>query len=243
MVEADRMTAVRNIQGEIERSAQDLKAKGWALLAGFLTPNELADLRREADRLWADPALFDTRGAVPNSAKRNDRLDPVIDVSPPFATLANGARVLGAMSAVLGGRARLFKDKLIVKPPDTGGYGTHQDGAYWQGLGIDMSRFLSAFFFLDDSPAEKGTVECAPGYHHALLTEPDVICDPDDSLLGEFDTIDARAGDVLLIHALAPHRSGPNRSNEKRRALILTYGVDPRPDLYDIYQRARRELY
>ena len=177
------------------------------------------------------------------SATRNDRLDPVIDLSPPFAALANHPRVLGAMSTILDGPAQLFKDKFIVKPPGTGGYATHQDAAYWQGLGIDFSRFLSAFFFLDDSPVKKGTIECAPGRHKELLTPPNVICDPDDSLLGEFDTIDAKAGDVLLVHSLAPHRSGPNRSNEMRRALVFTYGVDARPNLYDIYQKGRQGSY
>jgi phytanoyl-CoA dioxygenase PhyH len=232
-----------NAANKVETSARDeFEAKGWAHLPNFVGADELAGLRDEADRLWADQALFASRGAVPNSPTRSDRLDPVIDVSPPFAAFASDERVLGAMSAILGGPARLFKDKFIVKPPGTGGYGTHQDGAYWQGLGIDMARFLSAFFFLDDSPAEKGTIECAPNLHRTLLTEQNVIADPDDRLLGEFDTINATAGDVLVVHALAPHRSGPNRSNEMRRALVLTYGVDPRPDLYAVYKQFQQEV-
>lgn len=221
-------------------SLHDWRSKGWALLPGFLDVAELAELRREADRLWADRSLFEARGAVPNSPTRQDRLDPVIDVSPCFAALAADSRVIGAMSEFLGGPAQLFKDKFIAKPAGTGGYATHQDGAYWQGLGLDLSRMLSAFFFLDDSPAERGTVECAPGHHHGLLTEPGVIADPDDSLLGEFETVDVRAGDVLLVHALTPHRSGPNRSEHMRRAIVLSYAVDDRPDLYRFYRQGKQ---
>ncbi len=54
--------------------------------------------------------------------------------------------------------------------------------------------------------------------------------------------IEARAGDVLLIHSLTPHRSGPNVSDRMRRTLLFSYGVDDRPDLYDLYYQLRRTL-
>lgn len=215
---------------------------GWALIPGLLGAGELELLRDEADRLWADQSLFGSRGRVPNSATRADRLDPVIDVSPRFRELAEDARMIGAVEAILGGEARLMKDKFIAKPPGAGGYAAHQDGAYWPGMGLDVDRFLTAVLFLDDSKAENGAIECAPGFHRTLLTDPDEVADPDESGLGEFTTIEARAGDLLLLHSLAPHRSGPNRSKGMRRALLFTYGVDPRPDLYDIYRQGRQTL-
>ena len=151
--------------------------------------------------------------------------------------------MIGTVEAVLGGEARLMKDKFIAKPPGANGYAAHQDGAYWPGMGLDVDRFLTAVLFLDDSRAENGAIECAPGFHRALLTGPDEVADPDESDLGEFTTIEAKAGDLLLLHSLTPHRSGPNRSNGMRRALLFTYGVDRRPDLYDIYRRGRQTLY
>jgi len=217
----------------------DWEANGWALIDGFLAADEVARLRDEAERLLENQELFVERGSVPNSMKRSDRLDPVIDVSPPFAALAGERRLLELVGNMLGGDAQLLKDKFIAKPPGAPGYGTHQDGAYWPGLGHDPRRFLSAIFFLDDATALKGAIECAPGHHRELLTDPDRIADPDETRLGAFTTIEARSGDLLLLHALTPHRSGPNRSDEMRRALLLTYGVDSRPDLYAIYHSNR----
>ena len=66
----------------------DWEANGWELIPGFLGPEEIALLQAESDRLCGNTALFDERGAVPNSSARSDRLDPVIDVSPMFAALA-----------------------------------------------------------------------------------------------------------------------------------------------------------
>lgn len=219
----------------------DWQAKGWALVQGFLGPDEVDLLRREADRLWADQSLFGLRGAVPNSATRSDRLDPVIDLSPPFATLARDHRLMAEVDGVLGGAAQLMKDKFIAKPPGAGGYATHQDGAYWPGMGLDTSRFLTAIFFLDDATQENGAIECAAGHHRRLLTEPDTVADPDEDRLGQFTMIEARAGDLLLLHSLTPHRSGPNRSAAMRRALLYTFGVDPRPNLYAVYKQFQQE--
>jgi ectoine hydroxylase-related dioxygenase (phytanoyl-CoA dioxygenase family) len=219
---------------------EDWARDGWTLVGGFLNENEVAVLVGEADRLWSQQSLFTERGAVVNSPTRSDRLDPVIDLSAPFKALSRDPRLVAVASELLGGEAQLMKDKFIAKPPGTVGYTTHQDGAYWQGLGLDFERVLTAVVFLEDSPAEKGAIECVPGEHKRLLTEPSKVTDPDESQLGPFTTIEAKAGDLLLLHALVPHRSGPNRTDGMRRTLMFTYGVDPRPDLYGLYARHRR---
>lgn len=219
---------------------QGWQSRGWALFPGIIGTDELARLRKEADRLWDDQGLFAARGSVPNSPTRSDRLDPFIDLSPPFANLARDARLLAAAGSVLGGEPQLMKDKFIFKPAGSGGYAAHQDGAYWQDLGLELSRFLTAFLFLDDATRENGAVECTSGQHDGLLTEPGVMADPAEDQLSTFATVEAAAGDLLLVHALTPHRSGPNRSTSMRRALAFTYGVDARPDLYSVYQQFRQ---
>ena len=232
-----------NVAARIEAEAgADWTANGWAVIPGFLAANELPSLRIEADRLFRDKALFEQRGAVPNSTSRNDRLDPVIDVSAIFSNLARDSRLLDKVRSVLGGEPQLLKDKFIAKPPGAPGYGAHQDAAYWPGLGVDATRFLTAIIFLDDATQETGAIECAPGLHGQLLTDPDEIADPDEASLGAFTTIEAKAGDLLLLHALTPHRSGANNSAGMRRALLFTYGIDPRPDLYAIYKQLQEEL-
>ena len=232
-----------NVAARVEAlPAADWMANGWTVILGFLASEELDSLRAEAERLTHDKALFEQRGAVPNSTTRSDRLDPVIDISPAFAELAQDSRLLGIVSNALGGEPQLMKDKFIAKPPGAAGYGAHQDAAYWPGLGVDGTRFLTAVIFLDDATAAKGAIECVSGLHGQLLTDPAEIADPDETTLGSFTMIEAKAGDLLLLHSLTPHRSGSNRSGEMRRALLFTYGVDPRPDLYAVYKKFQEEL-
>ena len=232
-----------SIEARIDEEARtSWESCGWALVPEFLGPDEVACLGREADRLIQCRDLFEQRGTVPFSPTRGDRLDPVIDVSEPFAALASDPRILALAESVVGGPVQLMKDKFIAKPPGASGYGTHQDGAYWMGLDIDPSRFLTIAIFLDDATAEKGPMECVPGFHRTLLTDPATAGDPDDRLLGAFTTIEASAGDALLLHSLTPHRSGPNRTDEMRRALLFSYGVDGRPDLYERYYQLKRSI-
>lgn len=215
----------------------DWRRDGWCVARGVLAADEIDALRREADRLWAQPALFAERGAVPISPRRNDRLDPVIDLSPAFRALAEDPRLLTLAAELLGGEPQLLKDKFIAKPPGASGYLAHQDGAYWQGIGLSPDAFVTIVCFLDDSTAEAGAIECASGLHSTLLTPPGQVADVDESALSvPFEIVELKAGDLLLIHSLTPHRSGPNRSESMRRALLLTYGVDARPGLYRRYR-------
>ncbi len=220
---------------------EEWQEKGWALVPGLIGDDELDALRGEAKRLWADKSQFVVRGTVPNSPARNDRLDPFIDLSPAFAKLARDARLLAVVGDVLDGAPQLMKDKLIFKPGGAGGYAAHQDGAYWQGMGFDLGRFLTAFLFLDDATADNGAVECTSGQHRGLLTPRGIVADPAEDQLDAFSLVDAAAGDLLLVHALTPHRSGSNRTPAMRRALAFTYGVDARPDIYSLYQQFQQD--
>lgn len=243
MVQAIGSFDAMNVAATIDAApGADWEANGWELIPGFLEPDEIALLQAESDRLCGNIALFDERGAVPNSAARSDRLDPVIDVSPMFAEVARDSRLASLVGKAIGGEPQLMKDKFIAKPPGAVGYAAHQDAAYWPGLGVDPDRFLTAIIFLDDATREKGAIECVSGLHRKLLTDPNSIADPDEAALGPFTMIEAKSGDLLLLHSLTPHRSGTNRSSGMRRALLLTYGVDPRPDLYGVYKQLQQEL-
>ena len=217
------------------------RSRGWTLVPAFLGEERLVRLRRECERLMEQQALFDQRGMVPASPRRSDRLDPVIDVAPEFHALAHDSGLLALVDEVLGGEVQLLKDKFIAKPPGTGGYALHVDGAYWLGMDLELDRFATAMIFLDDATSDKGTMECASGWSE-LAPAHEPITDPREGSAGPLVTVEASAGDVLLLHARTPHRSGANRSAEPRRALLFSYGVDARPGLYQRYQEHRKGL-
>src|SRR5262249_42314027 len=153
--------------------------------------------------------------------------DPVIDLGPVCAKLANGPRIHELLLAIYGEPGRLFKDKLIFKPPRATGYVMHQDYLAWPTF---PPGFLAVVLPLDRADAGSGCVEVLPGFHdRGCLT-------PED---GEYHELPADAvdesccvkltmspGDVAFFGGFMPHRSAPNRSRGWRRQLYLSYNAD-----------------
>lgn len=221
------------------RGLDEWHSRGWTVVRDFLGEERLTALRSASDRLNGNAPLFEQRGAVSASAPRKDRLDPVIDLAPEFHALASDPDLVELLGEALGGTVQLMKDKYIAKPAGATGYSLHVDAAYWLGMDLDLDRFASAIIFLDNATLDNGAIECADG-RHPLAAAGEPIIDPAEGSVGPLAAVEAQAGDVLLLHARTPHRSGGNRSAEPRRTLILTYGIDARPGLYGRYQQHRR---
>lgn len=221
---------------------------GYVTLRGRFATDEVAAWQAECDRLWAvvdgdpDAARVQWRGHARQGQIR-DRIDPVVDISPLFAALAADARLIEPVRQVLRAEPALMKAKLITKRPGTAGYTMHQDFPYWAPLGIPADDLLSVQVGIDPARAENGAVELFPRLHHRRLeSRPEEPLDVDESRVdlhqGQLAELDP--GDLLLFHSLAPHRSGPNRSDRSRRALFLTYTTMAHGDTYRRYHEHQR---
>jgi hypothetical protein len=104
----------------------------------------------------------------------------------------------------------------------------HQDGGkFW---GLDRDPELQIWTALDDAPLEAGCVEVIPGSHRGGLATPVGGVVPKNVLEAsgaEARTValPARAGEAILIHNHAWHRSGVNATPAPRRALSVSSRV------------------
>jgi 2-aminoethylphosphonate dioxygenase len=99
---------------------QHYHADGYLILRHLFTAGEIAEWESEAARLMERKDLIDNdnircrwQNHIETGECRFDCFDPVIDLSPVFASLARDERLLRAISAIYGEPACLFKDKLI----------------------------------------------------------------------------------------------------------------------------------
>ncbi len=102
----------------------------------------------------------------------------------------------------------------------------HQDGGRFWGLDRDPS--LQIWTALDDTPLDGGCVELVPGSHRDGLATPLGGMIPEEnvaraSAVEHAISIPAAAGEGLLIHNYAWHRSGRNLTRHPRRALSICY--------------------
>lgn len=218
--------------------------EGFVLRRNLFSRSAAAAWGAECGRVWSaieaggeqDPRIQSRRHVQQGSVL--DRLDPVIPFSESFRQLAHDPRLLSCATSLLGGDARLFKDKLVMKRPETSGYGIHQDYPYWARSGIDPEELLVAIVAIDGADRSNGGMELFPRLHEKRLPAPpeeprDV--DPSRVDLGRGQVFRTDPGDVCFMHSLVPHRSATNRSGRCRRTLFFTYTLAAHGDAYARY--------
>ena len=222
---------------------------GFTALRGVVPAAELAALAEECARLDREldrealcgPLASPRRG--PAGRAFFDRLDPATPWSPRFAALVADRRLTGPVAAILGDAPLAFKDKILWKPPGTGGYTLHTDYDYWPDLGAPADATLSAILAIDAGRPEGGAIELFPGLHRASLpTRPDAPLDLDPASVAGAPSVFAvlEPGDVLVMHSALPHRSGANASPAARCSFFVSYGAARWGDLRARYELGRR---
>jgi 2-aminoethylphosphonate dioxygenase len=228
-------TTVPLSQGALDQAARAYAKDGYAVLSPGFEPRDISAWRAECERLATaideveEGDLRVQTRARPTGGVVRDRYDPVSDFSRPFRELAGDPRLLAVAAAILGEQPVRFKDRLILKAAGTGGYGLHRDWPYWEFVGVPPEEFVSIMLTVDACDESNGALELFPGLHAAELPPaPDEPRDLDPRAVGVLAPEIARtsAGDVLLLHPMAPHRSGPNRSGRSRRILTYVYTLE-----------------
>lgn len=229
---------------------------GFAVLRQLLTPAKVERCRADLTRLAGDG----TRGDALNLRYRMklsattggevlDAIDPVTDLAPSIAEVAEGPALSSVMREVFGETPRLFKDKAIIKPPGCPGYAWHQDFISWPFFPRSFTTVLVA---IDGSDERSGCLEFMRGSHLKGYLSP-TDGDFHDLEEGAFAREDRVAvalepGDAVVFGAWTVHGSGVNRSPSARRHLYLSYnresdGGDQRAAHYRYFHAWLRRRY
>jgi phytanoyl-CoA hydroxylase len=151
-------------------------------------------------------------------------LDPLVSGFSRGLKLAGLARDLGLT------RPQIWQSMVIFKQPHIGGeVGWHQDATFFETEPITVTTF---WFALEDATLQNGCLWVQPGGHQGPLRERFVKTAGNRAAMESIDTtpwpteasavpLEAKAGDLILLHGLLPHYSAPNRSATSRMAFTL----------------------
>lgn len=217
----------------VDRIARRLRAEGRI---SRLYDDEPFDTRlaricdEDAATYFASDSALDigrtrTRGLF--EVMRNPRLLDLVEgfIGPEI--------VCNAISHV---RAKLPSDEAEHKGSNIAPW--HQDAIFTTPEARDLF-VLTVWFPLNEATAANGCLQLCPGLHRrrtvywSLDSQPP--CQP--------VTVPMRKGDVIFIHKLCPHGSGPNRTDGIRWSMDLRYQTlgtpSPRPEWPSLTARSR----
>jgi hypothetical protein len=206
---------------EIERYQTDGYLPGRRLL----TPEETAFYRAGCERCCG-PVL-----PVPGRRQSSNRVKPYL-LFPWAASLVRHPRVLDCVEDLIGPDIMVFHTTVWLKEPHSENFVPwHQDATYF---GLAPFEHVTAWVALTDSTPENGCVQIIPGSHttgqrpHFDQPDPKAMLSRGQTLADRVDERQAvdlvlAAGDVSFHHTLAFHRSGINRSGERRIGIGFSY--------------------
>lgn len=146
--------------------------------------------------------------------------------------IVHAPEVLDAVEDLIGPDIRLFHLSVWPKDPGSGAYVSwHQDATYFA---LEPACHVTAWVALTDAPIEAGCMEVVPGSHrlgqlpHAEIQDPENLLSRGQALAGDFDRsrtvhMPVKAGQFSLHHTHLVHNSRPNRSNDRRIGLGISY--------------------
>lgn len=219
---------------DVSDAVQSFHQNGFGLLRGFFSADDIRLLNAETQGLLDRRDLIETNNLrcrwqddVETKACLFDAFDPVIDLGPECAQIANAPSIHSLLNSIYGEPGKLFKDKLIYKPPGARGYAMHQDYIAWPTF---PRSFLTIVVAIDAADVTSGCIEVFPNYHRqGCLT-------PEDGNYHEIPTgtvdessgvkLNLMPGDIAFFGGFTPHRSAPNRSRKSRRQLYLSYNAE-----------------
>lgn len=226
---------------------------GFVIRPRAFTDGELAELHDAAERTETAAAALartghvyvldgnrfvDAEGATvqfehtPGSATVRV-IEPAHCFDSRWEALIDDARLVTPMRTLVGSDGvALWTNKLNLKPPREGsGFRWHQDSPYWMHDCDHVDQLPNVMVTLDDADAANGCLRIIRGSHRRGMLPGTA----DGSQLGGFFTdpacfdeahqvlLEAPAGSLIFFSPHAIHGSQPNRSDRRRRALIVTY--------------------
>lgn len=209
--------------------ADQFNAAGFFVLEGAFTPQEIAAVRAEIDPLEAAHTAYarDRGGKVRlTDADAITFTLHLVKTSAALRAFAAHPVIRDVCHDLIGPAVRLYWDQAVYKkteePRD---FPWHQDNGY---SFVEPQQYLTLWIPLMDVDERNGCPWIAPGLHRMGTLEHwptpiGLVCLEEAS-----DAVPAPAklGDVVAFSSLAPHRTGPNLSDDVRRAYILQYAPD-----------------
>lgn len=220
---------------------------GFLVVRGLYSADEIREISAWTDQIAGAPEergktmmYFETSSR--DGARILCRVENFVPYHEGFRRLITERRLQQAVSDLLGEPAVLFKDKINFKLPGGDGFKEHQDvQAGWDQF---AELHITAMVAIDETNEANGSLEMIPGLHRrGLLGRKWAPLTDEDTGHAAYVPVHCKPGDAVFFDSFAPHRSAPNRTDQQRRVLYITYNRASAGDSRERYYAEKRRNY
>jgi hypothetical protein len=215
---------------------------GVLVIDGFFPADDLRKVQNWVGELEALPGtgtgILQYDEITPGGGSVRCRTENFVPFHAGMRALLTQGPLLEVASVLLAEQAVLYKEKINYKLPGGAGFAAHQDAPAYPFVRSTITCMIA----VDDSTIDNGCLEVVHGMHHDALPTDETGCIPAElaATLG-WEAIPVRAGSLLWFNWYVPHRSGPNRSSQRRRAIYLTYNAASDGNFRDKYYQEKKQ--
>ena len=201
---------------------------GFVIIREFINPAEVEKLLLEYDMF-----VKETLEQISDLPKGLIYIDNPTDYNPHWKNYEYFKKALSTAEILLNGKVFHKEDEIIIKlPKGLEKSPWHQDAAYWERLGVEITQGVVCWLALSKTSPQNGGLQFLKGLHQGELIEhkdvsslwklPEAIeARIDDKLIPE--QIYLNPGDATFHHYKTPHFSDANGTTEFRKALTTHF--------------------
>ncbi|KAM0256580.1 hypothetical protein ACHAQJ_004867 [Trichoderma viride] len=222
------------------------KVNGYLIVRDILNDAETKDLQRWAQEVhdWT-PTVESQFMPYEEINSRGEtvlcRTENYADSHEGFNGLLRGKTLLGLLEELSGEPMNLFKEKINYKLAGSGGFASHIDAVAYNH--IKDVKHLTILLAVDKSNLDNGGLEVVDASHNM-----EIPLNVEDHCITtqwvdshEWKPVELEPGQLLIFTSYLAHRSGPNHSDENRKALYATYNRASEGDLHGEYYELRKK--
>lgn len=223
---------------------------GYISIDRITDPAEIEELREIYDRLFEEETSQEDRKELGNVDEEGRETLPQVlaphRIAPELTETQLHDNAVRVAKQLIGEDAEFNGDHAILKPAQYGAPTPwHQDEAYWD----PAARYhrLSIWVPLGPATVESGCMQFVPGSHESAVLPHHEIegegvaleLDDVDQYVDEDEVVacELPAGGATVHDSKTLHYTAPNRTDQPRRAYVLTLGLpkQPRDEPRDFY--------
>jgi phytanoyl-CoA hydroxylase len=211
-----------------EAQVAQFDAQGYVVLRSLVDGETRARVRAETDRFEGEVAAYlaslDGGRIAIAEAGAITFTTHLVARSTVLRALSLHPTIAGICADLVGLDVNLYWDQAVYKKPEKPRrFPWHQDNGY---AFVEPQQYLTVWLALTDATLVNGCPMVAPGFHRLgtiahTYVDPlgwECLRDPEGAVAAEVP-----AGGAVVFSSLTPHLTGPNTTDEVRKAYILQY--------------------